>query len=129
MVAETQDESPVPESAYADYEQDLLDEDISPAQARASRSALERIVDRLSLTLASKADLRDLRSELRNEMFEIRKELRQEIARNTELITQLHQEVAVLKAEMKLLKWMFALGGSAAIGLMSAMLVVLLTRL
>ena len=57
MVTETQPESPVPESAYADYEQDLVNEDVPPAQARAARRALDRIVDRLTAHLATKVGL------------------------------------------------------------------------
>ena len=107
MATETKPESPVPESAYADYEQDLLNDDVPPAQARATRRALERVVDRLMLALATKADARSLQGQ----------------------ISELQTDVAVLKAEMRLLMWMFALGGSAVIGLITAVLVVLLTRL
>ncbi len=107
MATEAKPESPVPESVYADYEQDLLNDDVPPAQARATRRALERLVDRLMLALATKADARSLQGQ----------------------ISELQTDVAVLKAEMRLLMWMFALGGSAVIGLITAVLVVLLTRL
>ena len=117
MVTQTPPESSVPESAYADYEQDLLNDDVPPAQARATRRALERIVDRLMLSLASKTDLRDLRMEVKDELRV-----------HGEQITQLLQDVAALKAETRLLRWAIALASSAIIGLMSAVLVVLLTR-
>ncbi len=122
MVTETQTDPPVPESAYTDYEQDLVNEGVPPPQARATRRALERIVDRLMLSMATKSDLRELRTEFRTELRELRTD-------HGGQLRQLLQDVAALKAEMKLLKWMFALGGSAVIGLMSAVLVVLLTRL
>ena len=122
MVTQTPPESSVPESAYADYEQDLLNDDVPPAQARATRRALERIVDRFTVHLATKADVRELRTELRDEIRDLR-------ADHGEKITQLLQDVAALKAEMKLLKWAIALGSSAIIGLISAVLVVLLTKL
>lgn len=118
MVAEAQSESPVPESAYADYEQDLLDDGVPPAQARATRRALERVVDRMVLALASKSDLRELRTEMHDEF-----------SRVWEQIVRLREDVAALKAEMRLFRWMFALSTSAIIGLISAVLVVLLTRL
>ena len=126
MVTETQTDPPVPESAYADYEQDLVNEGVPPPQARATRRALERIVDRLMLSMATKSDLRELRTEFRTEL---RTELRELRADHGGQLRQLLQDVAALNAEMKLLKWMFALGSSAVIGLMSAVLVVLLTRL
>ena len=118
MTTEAQAESPVPESAYADYEQDLLNDDVPPAQARATRRALERLVDRLMLTLATKAEMA-----AQGERLEGR------LDRQQEQITLLLQDTATLKAEMRMLKWMFAVGGSAIMGLMTAVLVVLLTRL
>jgi hypothetical protein len=133
MVTESQSGSPVPESAYADYEQDLVNDDVPATQARASRQALERIVDRLMLSLATKADLQQLRGELRHEMRELRHDLRQEIRElridHGGQIAQLLQDVSALKAEMRLLNWMLAMFGPASISLMSAVLVVLLTRL
>lgn len=133
MVTETPPESSVPESAYTDYEHDLLNDDVPPAQARAARRALERIVDRFAAQMATKADLRDLRSELRGEIHNLRTELRGEIrdlrADHGEKILQLLQDVAALKAEMRILKWMLAVFGPAVIGLMAAVLAVLLTRL
>ena len=80
--------------------------------------ALERIVDRLMLSLATKAELREAVRELKADIRDLRVGYE-----------QLIQDVAALKAEMRMLKWMFALGGSTVIGLMSAVLVVLLTRL
>ena len=75
MTTETKPESPVPESAYADYEQDLLNDDVPPAQARATRRALERIVDRLMLSLATKAELEHVRTDIRSEMAGLRSEI------------------------------------------------------
>jgi len=136
MVAEAQSESPVPESTYADYEQDLLSDDVPPAQARASRRALERIVDRVTINFATKADLREVRNELRDEIRALRDDfagLRQDVgalrSEHGGQIRQLLQDVAALKAEMKMFKWMFALGTSSVLALMGAVLVVLLTRL
>lgn len=122
MVTETPPESPVPESAYTDYEHDLLNDDVPPAQARAARRALERIVDRFAAQMATKADLRDLRSELTGEIRDLR-------ADHGEKILQLLQDVAALKAEVRILKSMLAVFGPAVIGLMAAVLAVLWTRL
>ena len=129
MVAEAQSESPVPESAYADYEQDLLDEDVPPAQARASRRALERIVDRVTINFATKADLREVRNELRDEIRALNDDFAGLRDEHGGQLSQLLQDVAALKAEMKMFKWMFALGTSSVLALMGAVLVVLLTRL
>ncbi|MXX48370.1 MAG: hypothetical protein F4088_02620 [Chloroflexi bacterium] len=129
MVAEAQSESPVPESAYADYEQDLLDEDVPPAQARASRRALERIVDRVTINFATKADLREVRNELRDEIRALKDDFAGLRDEHGGQLSQLLQDVAALKAEMKMFKWMFALGTSSVLALMGAVLVVLLTRL
>ena len=133
MTTETRPEPPVPESAYADYEQDLLNDDLPPAQARATRRALERVVDRLMLVLATKTETRDeftaLRAETRDEFTALRTEMREEFARLWEQIAQLREDMAAVKAELRLLKWMFAVGGSAIIGLMTAIIVVLLSRL
>ncbi len=129
MVAEAQSESPVPESAYADYEQDLLDEDIPPAQARASRRALERIVDRVTINFATKADLREVRNELRDEIRALKDDFAGLRGEHGGQLSQLLQDVAALKAEMKMFKWMFALGTSSVLALLGAVLVVLLTRL
>ncbi len=118
MVTEPQSQSPVPESAYADYEQDLLNDDVPPAQARATRRALEWVVDRMLLVLASKADLKELRVGMHDEFSRVWGQ-----------VIQLREDVAALKAEMRLLKWMLAVFGPAILGLMSAVLVVLLTRL
>ena len=129
MVAEAQSESPVPESAYADYEQDLLDEDVPPAQARESRRALERIVDRVTINFATKADLREVRNELRDEIRALKDDFAGLRDEHGGQLSQLLQDVAALKAEMKMFKWMFALGTSSVLALMGAVLVVLLTRL
>ena len=118
MATEAKPESPVPESVYADYEQDLLNDDVPPAQARATRRALERLVDRLMLSLATKAEVAALGARLEGRLD-----------RQQDQITLLLQDMAAVKAEMRMLKWMFAVGGSAIIGLMTAVLVVLLTRL
>ena len=129
MVAEAQSESPVPESAYADYEQDLLDEDVPPAQARASRRALERIVDRVTINFATKGDLREVRNELRDEIRALKDDFADLRDEHGGQLSQLLQDVAALKAEMKMFKWMFAVGTSSVLALVGAVLVVLLTRL
>ncbi|MYD73364.1 MAG: hypothetical protein F4Y11_03670 [Chloroflexi bacterium] len=129
MVAESQSESPVPESAYVDYEQDLLDDDVPPAQARASRRALERIVDRVTINFATKADLREVRNELRDEIRALKDDFAGLRYEHGGQLSQLLQDVAALKAEMKMFKWMFAVGTSSVLALLGAVLVVLLTRL
>lgn len=129
MVAESQSESPVPESAYVDYEQDLLDDDVPPAQARASRRALERIVDRVTINFATKADLREVRNELRDEIRALKDDFAGLRYEHGGQHSQLLQDVAALKAEMKMFKWMFAVGTSSVLALLGAVLVVLLTRL
>lgn len=129
MVAEAQSESPVPESAYVDYEQDLLDDDVPPAQARASRRALERIVDRVTINFATKADLREVRNELRDEIRALKDDFAGLRDEHGGQLSQLLQDVAALKTEMKMFKWMFAVGTSSVLALMGAVLVVLLTRL
>ncbi|MDE2988993.1 MAG: hypothetical protein OXT70_13220 [Chloroflexota bacterium] len=129
MVAESQSESPVPESAYVDYEQDLLDDDVPPAQARASRRALERIVDQVTMNFATKADLREVRNELRDEIRALKDDFAGLRYEHGGQLSQLLQDVAALKAEMKMFKWMFAVGTSSVLALLGAVLVVLLTRL
>ncbi|MCY3570442.1 MAG: hypothetical protein OXH19_03775 [Chloroflexi bacterium] len=129
MVAEAQSESPVPESTYVDYEQDLLDDDVPPAQARASRRALERIVDRVTINLATKPDLREVRNELRDEIRALKDDFAGLRYEHGGQLSQLLQDVAALKAEMKMFKWMFAVGTSSVLALLGAVLVVLLTRL
>ncbi len=147
MVTETPPDQPVPESAFADYEQDLIQEGVPPAQARASRRALERIVDRFTAHLATKADLRELRNEvraeiqqlrtefqdLRSEFQDLRTEVRAEIqdlrADHGAKILKLIEDVAALKAEMRTLRWVLAIGMSGVFSMLTAILVVLLTRL
>ena len=118
MATETKPESPVPESAYSDYGQDLVNDDVPAAQARATRRALERIVDRMMRSLATKAEVTHQGNRLD-----------QRLDKQQDQVSLLLQGTAALKAEVRMLKWMFAVGGSAIIGLMSAVLVVLLIRL
>ncbi|MXV80426.1 MAG: hypothetical protein F4007_07195 [Chloroflexi bacterium] len=107
----------------------MLDEDVPPAQARASRRALERIVDRVTINFATKADLREVRNELRDEIRALKDDFAGLRDEHGGQLSQLLQDVAALKAEMKMFKWMFALGTSSVLALMGAVLVVLLTRL
>ena len=55
----TEEQAIVPESAFADYEEDLIRDGLPPDQARATRRALERIVDRFTLVFATKTDLHE----------------------------------------------------------------------
>ncbi len=100
MTTEAMPEPIVPESVYADYEQDLLNDGVPPAQARATRRALERIVDRLALTLATKAELQELRKEMQ--------ELRERLAR--------------VEARLNLLIGVVFVFGSGMMGMMGAIL-------
>lgn len=107
----TEEQAIVPESVYADYEADLIDDGLPEEQARATRRALERIVDRLSLVSATKADLEGLREELRGEI----KELREELAELRERVTRLEERVRVLT-------WVVGLGAVGIMGMMGAIL-------
>ena len=100
----TEEQAVVPESAFADYEEDLIRDGLPPAQARATRRALERIVDRFSLVFATKADLEALRLEMRAELTELR-----------DRMTRLEERVRILT-------WVVGLGAVGMMGMMGAIL-------
>lgn len=107
----TEEQAIVPESVYADYEADLIDDDVPPNQARASRRALERIVDRFLLVMASKSDLDSARNELRAEMAELRAE-----------IADLRDRLTRLEERVRILTWVVGLGAVGMMGMMGAIL-------
>ena len=118
----TEEQAIVPESAFADYEEDLIRDGLPPDQARATRRALERIVDRFTLVFATKADLHEglgsLRSELRSEIAELRAEvaeLRAEVAELRDRLTRLEERVRILT-------WVVGLGALGMMGMMAAIL-------
>ena len=111
----TEEQAIVPESAFADYEEDLIRDGLPPAQARATRRALERIVDRFTLVFATKADLHEglgsLRSELRSEIAELRAE-----------VAELRDRVIRLEERVRILTWVVGLGALGMMGMMAAIL-------
>ena len=96
----TEEQAIVPESVYADYEADLIDDGVPPNQARASRRALERIVDRFLLVMASKSDLDDMRAE----------------------IAELRERLTRLEERVRILTWVVGLGAVGMMGMMGAIL-------
>ena len=114
----TEEQAIVPESAFADYEEDLIRDGLPPDQARATRRALERIVDRFALVFATKADLRREIAELRSEFSELRSEfaeLRAEVAELRDRVTRLEERVRILT-------WVVGLGALGMMGMMAAIL-------
>lgn len=111
----TEEQAIVPESAFADYEDDLIRDGLPPEQARATRRALERIVDRFALVFATKADLQEglgsLRSELRSEFAELRSEF-----------ADLRDRVTRLEERVQILTWVVGLGALGLMGMMGAIL-------
>ncbi len=114
----TDEQAAVPESVYADYEADLINEGLPAEQARTTRRALERIVDRLTIVFATKADLETLRTELRAEIADLREEsasLRAEIA-------DLRDRMIRLEERVRILTWVIGLGAVGIMGMMGAIL-------
>lgn len=85
---------------YGGYEADLIDDRVPPNQARASRRALERIVDRFLLVMASKSDLDDMRAE----------------------IAELRERLTRLEERVRILTWVVGLGAVGMMGMMGAIL-------
>ena len=83
-----------------------------------------------------RAEIQQLRTEfqqLRTEFQDLRTEVRAEIqdlrADHGAKILKLIEDVAALKAEMRTLRWVLAIGMSGVFSMLTAILVVLLTRL
>jgi hypothetical protein len=75
--------------------------DVPPAQARAIVRAIEIEIGGAKDTLATKHDLRELRSDLRQEMAELRGELKAEIHGSASSVTR--QMYAALLGQMAVL--------------------------
>ena len=96
----TEEQAVVPESAFADYEEDLIRDGLPLEQARATRRALERIVDRFSLVFATKADYDALKLE----------------------IAELRDRMTRLEERVRILTWVVGLGAVGMMGMMGAIL-------
>ena len=107
----TEEQAIVPESAFADYEEDLIRDGLPPDQARATRRALERIVDRFTLVFATKADLQREIAAVRAEIAEMRAE-----------IAELRDRMARLEERVRILTWVVGLGALGMMGMMAAIL-------
>ena len=107
MTTEARPEPFMPESVYADYEQDLLEDGVPSAQARAARRTLERMLFYLTMHLATKAEHQELRAELQ----EIRSQLQ-----------ELRERVARLEGRLNLLIGVVAVFGAGIMGMMGAIL-------
>ena len=121
----TEEQAIVPESAFADYEEDLIRDGLPPDQARATRRALERIVDRFALVFATKADLRREIAAVRAEFLELRSEfseLRSEFAELRAEVAELRDRVTRLEERVRILTWVVGLGALGMMGMMAAIL-------
>ena len=107
----TEEQAIVPESAFADYEEDLIRDGLPPDQARATRRALERIVDRFALVFATKTDLQREIAAVRAEIAEMRAE-----------IAELRDRMTRLEERVRILTWVVGLGALGMMGMMAAIL-------
>ena len=76
-----------------------------------------------------RSETAEIRSQLRSETAGLRSELRSETGELREEIAQLKVQIAALGAEMRLIKWLLAIGIPAVISLLAALLVIVLTRM
>ena len=79
---------------------DLKAAGIGDSQAEAIVTTVARAFED---TVASKADIAELRSSTKSDLAEVKGELKQDIA---EVKGELKQEIALVKGDIKLLKWM-----------------------
>ena len=107
---------PVTDQLGTDLEGDLVDAGLEQPQARALRRAVERAVDRMVGNFATRAELYDVRDELRAEIRDVREQLRAEV-RNA--ISDSERKISF---QLRIMWGVLALVGAGLFALMAAIL-------